>query len=287
MLTDETPGADTTCSEETMPDNTPSTAADSDTKTPAQVVQELQADLKAQDKNVSERTKERDALKTDVDALAKNPAEIDKAKADAAKSLPQIIKDREEFTKGRDDTLKGTEAILGPTKTELVKAKIKAVKDKIDEQKKTVEEARKNVSKTEVTAREAQDKLDKAQKSYDDLKGFEKDSFKLLGDLKSKIDKLNDVGKPATIYVLLAEMNEPLKAVNAIPETADKFEAELINRWNALVKAKKESRDAKLAFEIAKTDLATAESTLAALEKSRVDDMIAATEEFNNRVSVP
>jgi hypothetical protein len=265
-----------------MPDNTPSTAAESATKTPAEKVKELQDTLKQKEDDLAKRSKERDAFKTDVDSLAKNPAEIDKAKADAAKNLPQILEDREQLTKYKNDTLTATEAVLKEKKVlAQVQAKIKIVEQKITDQQNKLPGDRKLVRDTEDAARTAQEDLDEKQKRYDNFKGLEKDNFKLLGDLKKSIDTLNDVPKPASMYVLLSEMNSALTVVANIPGTDDEFETELVKRWNALEQAKGTSRTAKLAYENAKTQLATDESTLAALKKSRVDDLIAATDEFN------
>jgi chromosome segregation ATPase len=264
-----------------MPDNTPSTAAQSAAKTPADKVKELQDTLKQKEDELAKLTKARDAFKTDVDSLAKNPAEIDKAKADAAKNLPQIIEDREQLIKYKADTLKGTVALLGPEKQAKVDETIKQVDQKISDQRSKLPGDRKAVRDTEDAARAAQEDLDKKQKSYDNFKGLEKDNFKLLGDLKKSIDTLNDVPKPASMYVLLREMNSALTVVAGIPGTDDEFETELVKRWNALEQAKETARTAKLNYENAKTQLASDESTLAALEKSRVDDLLAATDEFN------
>jgi chromosome segregation ATPase len=249
--------------------------------TPAERLKEFQTQLKQEEDKLAKLTKERDALKADVDTLAKSVGEIEKAKAGFAKGLPQLGEERDKLQKYKSDMVAAAEALLGPRKDRVV-AKIEEVEKKITDQKAKVAEARKLVNTTSEKAAAAQADLDKKQSDYDDQKNLEKeigDNLKQLTDLKTKIDKLNDTPKAASMFVLLREMNTILEKTK-VP-TKEEYEAELIKRWEALEKAKETSRAAKLAFDSAKIQLAADESTLAALEKSRVDDLIAATDEFN------
>lgn len=265
---------------ENQPNNPSANAADeSATQSPAAIVKELQEELKKNEEELAKQTKARDAFKSDVDALTKTIADIEKAKTDAGKSLPQIIEDRETLDKYRKDMVDAADAVL-KERVPLVNAKIVEVEKMISDQADKLPAARKRVRDTEDTARTAQEDLDKKQKRYEDLKNLYKDQFKQLNDLKTRIDKLNDVPKAATMYVLLREMNTVLD-VTTIPATEEEFETKLTDRWKELQKAKETARKAKLDFEDAKTQLASDETRLAALQKSRVDDLIAATDEFN------
>ena len=265
---------------EYQPDNTPN-AEESADQSPADRLKELQERLKQQEEQFAERAKERDELKADVDSLAKGVGEIDKAKTAYAKALPQLKEEREKLDKYKSDTLTGTECQLGPKK-EKIDAKILEVEKKIADKKAEVAETRKLVVKTADDARVAQEDLDKKQKDYDDFKGLEKtigDNLKKLNDFKSKIDKISTVPKAASMYVLLREMSLILN-VTKVP-TEKEFEEELGNRLTALEEAKETVVTKKQAAEEAKAKLTAQETDLAALEKSRVDDLLAATDEFN------
>jgi chromosome segregation ATPase len=268
---------------ENQPDTTSSNAEDPTTaaKTPAERLKELQDILKNDEEDLAKLTKERDALKTDVDSLAKSVGEIDKAKTGLAKALPQLAEEREKLNKYKADMLAAAEVLLGPSKA-AVDAKIIEIEKRISDAKTNVTNARERVRTTTEAARLAQEDLDKKQKSYDEQKNLEKDlgdKLKNINDFKTRIDKLNDVPKAASMYVLLREMNAILTVAH-VP-TKEEFEAELDARWTALEKAKESARTKILDAQSAKAELASAETALAALEKSRIDDLIAGTDEFN------
>lgn len=266
---------------ENQPDHTAPNAAENAAESPADRLKELQEQLKQQEEQLTNLTKDRDALKADVDSLAKGVGEIDKAKTAYAKAFPQLKEEKQKLDKYKSDTLTGTEGVLGPKK-EKIDAKILEVDKKIADKKNEVAETRKLVAKTAADALAAQQNLEKTQKDYDSFKNLEKaigDNLKKLNDLKTKIDKLNDVPKAASMYVLLREMSTILTATK-VP-TEQEFETELGVRLTALEAAKETVDTTKLAAEEAKTKLTTQEAELAALEKSRVDDLLAATDEFN------
>jgi chromosome segregation ATPase len=266
---------------DTLPDTAPPKAEAGGDQSPADRLKELQERLKTQEGELATRSKERDALKADVDSLAKGVGEIDNAKAGYAKNFPQLRDERQKLDKYKDDTLKGTEVLLGPKK-EKVDGKIREVEKKITDLKTDVAKTRELVTKTAEESKAAQADLEKKQKEYDGFKNLEKDigdKLKKLNDFKTKIDKLNDVPKAASMYVLLREMSLIL-AVTNVP-TEKEFEDGLNTRLTALEEAKETVDTKKQAAEDAKAQLTTQEAALAALEKSRVDDLIAATEEFN------
>ena len=269
-----------------MPDNQPAytspNAEEAADQSPADRLKELQEDLKEDEEELAKLTKKRDALKADVESLGKTVSELEKLVAAYAKARPQLSKDRDTLNKYQSDMRAAAESVLGPERKQKVIDKIKDVEDKIAAQRKKVEDARKNVNDTGKAASEAQADLDSKQKAYDDFKNLEKelgDNLKKLNTFKTKIDTLNDVPKAASMYVLLREMSTVLGNTNVLGEK--EFEEELTKRWTALEAAKEKARTARLAFENAKIQLAAEESALAALEKSRVDDLIAATDEFN------
>jgi chromosome segregation ATPase len=269
-----------------MPDNEPATTSPNTTtaeppQTPPERLKKLQADLKDDEDKLSTLTKQRDALKSDVDALAKTVGEIETAKTNYGKGFPKLEEEKQRLDKYQGDMNTATESLLGPKKDKVVE-KIKDVEKKITDQEKAVADAQTAVKTTGDKARAAQDDLDQKQKDYDDYKTLEKDignNLQTVNDFKKKVDQLNDVPKAASMYVYLREMKRILDKTS-VPNAED-FEKELNRRWSLLDAAKETARTTKLAFDAAKTQLATAEATLAALKKSRVDDLIAATDEFN------
>lgn len=266
---------------ENQPDYTAPNAAENVSESPADRLKELQEQLKQQEEQLANLSKDRDALKTDVDSLAKGVGEIDKAKTAYAKAFPQLKEEKEKLDKFKSDTLTGTEVLLGPKK-EKVDAKILEVEKKIADKKTEVAETRKLVVKTTEDARGAQQDLDTKQKDYDTFKNLEKtigDNLKKLNDFRTKIGTLNDVPKAASMYVLLREMSTILN-VTKVP-TEKEFETGLGERLTALEAAKEKVDATKLTAEEAKTKLAAQEAELAALEKSRLDDLLASTDEFN------
>lgn len=271
-----------------MPDNEPVTTspntatAETPPQTPPERLKKLQGDLKDDEDKLSTLTKQRDALKSDVDALTKTVAEIDTAKTNFGKGFPGLDEEQKRLDKYQVDMNKATDSLLGAEKKAKVVEKIKDVEKKIADQQTAVGTAQTAVNTTGDEARAAQADLDKKQKDYDDYKTLEKDignNLQKVNDFKKKVDQLNDIPKAASMYVYLREMRNILDQTN-VPKAED-FEKVLIQRWTLLDAAKEKARTTKLAADAAKTQLAAAEATLAALKKSRVDDLIAATDEFN------
>jgi myosin heavy subunit len=267
---------------ENLPDNTSPTAETVEApQTPAERLKKLQGDLKDDEENLSTLTKERDALKADVDSLTKTVGEIETAKTNFGKGFPQLDEDKNRLNKYQVDMSAATGGLLGPKKEKVV-AKIAEVEKKISDQRTAVGKARDLVGTTGETARAAQEDLDQKQKDYDDYKNIEKTigaNLKIVSDFKAKVDKLNDVPKAASMYVYLSEMKKVLDATK-VPNVTE-FENELNRRWTLLDAAKEKGRTTKLAADAAKTQLTAAETALATFEKSRIDDLIAATDEFN------
>lgn len=270
-----------------MPDNltettSPTTTAEVTTSTPAERLKKLQGDLKDDEDKLSTLTKERDALKSDVDALAKTVGEIETAKTNFGKGFPNLDEEKKRLDKYQGDMNTAAKSLLGPEKEAKVVAKIGEVEKKITDQEIAVSAAQTQVNTTGDAARAAQDDLDKKQKDYDDYKTLEKDigsNLQKLNDFKKKVDQLNDVPKAAGMYVYLREMRRILDQTD-VP-TPEQFKAKLESRWTLLDAAKEKARTTKLAADAAKTQLASAEATVAALKKSRLDDLITATDEFN------
>lgn len=263
-------------------DNASPNAEEAAGQSPADRLKQLQQRLKDDEETLGKLTKGRDALKSDVDSLAKTVSEIEKLIAAYAKARPQLTEDRDILNKYQGDMTSAAEALLGPEKKKKVTDAIKLVDDKIAAQRTTVDNARKLVDTTGDAASKAQTEVATKQNDYDGFKNLEKDlgdNLKKLNDFKTKIDELNNVPKAASMYVLLREMSGILSNTTVL--TPAQFDDQVTKRWTALESAKAVAREAKLAFDNAKSQLAADETTLAALQKSRVDDLIAGTDEFN------
>ncbi len=272
-----------------MPDNQPvnpsadqsvDQSAEQKNQTPAQRLEQLQAQLKIDDDKVGALTKERDALKADVDSLAKTVDEINKAKAAYEKAFASLNEDKNKLEVYQAKVAAGLDGTLGANKPKVVAA-IEAVKQKITDKEGDIKTAKTNADTAAKEAADAQAILDTRQQAYDDYKNLQKklgDNIQKMQAFQTTIGKFDDA-KPASMYVFLQELKAVLD-VTKVPDQAT-FEAELSKRWKQLDDAKEVARAKKLAAEAAKAKLTSEEAALASLVKSRVDDLLKATEQFN------
>jgi len=267
-----------------MPDNTPETQPavldENVDQTPAQRLAALQAELQSDENQLSTLTKARDALKSDVDSLTKTVDEINKAKAAYEKTLTGLNDDKKKLQDYQAKLAPMLDGVLGQKKP-LVDTEIKKVQDAIELKRTDVKNAGTNAVKAAKEALDAQTDLETRQEDYDGYKNLQKelgDKIQKMQSLKAIIDKFDDA-KPASMYVYLRDLKTVLDKTD-VPDQAT-FEKELNNRWKQLDAAKEIVREKKLAAEAAKGKWANEQTNLGALDKSRVDDLLKATDQFN------
>jgi hypothetical protein len=198
-----------------------------------------------------------------------------------AKGFDGLQKDVTDITDYRTKKAGMIDAVLGPNK-EKVAGKITEVEKKIEGQQKIV-----NTKSGE--AETAGNAADAAQKQMgakqDDFNRYKQLASELAGNIqkmkgfRSKIEENDDPPRAASMYVYINELKKVLD-VTRVPSQTD-FEKNLNDYWKALDEAKKDYRDKKLAWEVARKALAAEQATLAALQKSEIDDKLKATSEFN------
>jgi DNA repair exonuclease SbcCD ATPase subunit len=262
-----------------MPDDNP--AQPPADQNPEDRLKALQAELLKDEQELGARTKARDALKSDVDSLAKTVEEIKKASSAFGGGLAGLNEERNKMADYDATKAKMIDAALGDKKAQVV-AKIDEVKGKIETQRQAVTTARTNATQTGTESEAAQTELEAKQGAYDSYKEIQKgltDNIQKLNGFRSKIEKYDDPPEPASMFVYLQEMETVLTATK-IPTQAE-FDQTLNARWKELDAAKEQARNKKLAWEAAKAKLTAEQATLAAMEKSRVDDELKATDEFN------
>ena len=255
-------------------------------------LKELQDELQKEEKDLADSTAARDvelgqkkslrdALKSAVEAQTLLVDEIKKATVAFAKGFDGLQKDVTDITDYRTKKAGMIDAVLGPNK-EKVAGKITEVEKKIEGQQKIV-----NTKSGE--AETAGNAADAAQKQMgakqDDFNRYKQLASELAGNIqkmkgfRSKIEENDDPPRAASMYVYINELKKVLD-VTKVPSQTD-FEKNLNEHWKALDEAKKDYRDKKLAWEVARKALAAEQATLAALQKSEIDDKLKATSEFN------
>lgn len=262
------------------PDNQPAVQPDNSLDDPVEKLKKLQAQLQSNDQQLGALTKERDALKTDVESLTKSVEEINKAEAAYVRALTGLNDDKNKLKDYHAKLAMMLDGVLGPKKANVAE-KIKQVEKKITDKINNVETAKGNFDKTAKGALDAQADLDAKQQAYDSYKNLQKelgDKIQKMQTFKTIIDKFDDA-KPASMYVFLQELKVVLDTAEVPDQVA--FETELNKRWRQLDEAKESTREKKLAAEAAKGVWASEQANLAGLVKSRVDDLLKATEEFN------
>lgn len=284
VLTDEAGGEP---ADETQPAAEPEKPGDAELR-----LKELQDDLQKKEKDLADSTAARDAelaqkknlrdaLKSAVTAQTLLVDEIEKSSVAFAKGLDGLQKDVTDITDYREKKAGMIDAVLG-TKKEKVVAKIKEVDDKIKAQQDTVNKKSGEADAARASADTAQKQMDAKQ---DDFNRYKQLASELAGNIqkmkgfRSKIEENDDPPRAASMYVYINELKKVLD-VTTVPSQAD-FDKKLNEYWKALDDAKKDYRDKKLAWETAKTTLAAEQVTLAALQKSEIDDKLKATNEFN------
>ena len=251
------------------------------TQSPEDRLKFLQAELARREEQIDKETKEKAALKADVDALTKTVDELNKAKvafAQAAPGLRQDVGALDTYYKTKEQMV---EAALGE--------KRKDVDNKIIEVENKIKDAKAKVARLEAAAKtacdldtQAQKTLDAKQQAYDRQKTLQKslgDNIKTLNSFRKQIEEFDDKTKPASMYVILRELNK-VRTTSTVPEQAT-FDADLEKAFNELDAAKEDARQKKLACEAAQAEVVKAQAALAALEKSRVEDILKATEPLN------
>jgi chromosome segregation ATPase len=248
---------------------------------PAARLKALQAELLSDEEVLVSRTKARDALKSDVESLVKTVEDIKKASSTFGAGLAALNAERTKTADYDAQKSKMIDAALG-TKRPQVVAKIDEVEARITKQKQAVDTAKATAVQTGKDADLAQTELDAKQRAYDSYKDIQKglsDNIQKLNGFRTKIEKVDDPPQAASMFVYLREL-ETVLADTAIP-TQEQFDQTLNARWKELDAAKSSARSKKLAWDAAKTKLIAEQAALAALEKSRVEDELKSTDEFN------
>jgi len=249
-------------------------------QTPAERLKALKGELQKEEDQLSELTRSRDARKNDVDTLTKIVDEIDKSKTAYEKSLKDLNDEKQKLDTYEKKLAPMLDGVLGAKKAD-VDAAIEGVRERIKGKRTEVETAKSTADQAAKDAQAAQSDLDTKQLDYDGYKNLQKslgEKIKKMQGFKSTIDKYDDA-KPASMYVYLRELQSELNDT-VIPSNTQ-FETELNTRWKKLDQSRETVRDKKWVAESANGKLATEQANLAALEKSRVDDLLKATDAFN------
>jgi len=235
----------------------------------------LKTKLEDLEKELSKKTKDRDALKADFAALEKIVNEITQT-VSGYQEAP-LTEDRNAAQQYYD------------TKSRMVEAAIKDIKDKVEAEITKVDRAiadkDKNVNTKEEAAKTASDELEAAKKSledkqraYDQLKNYQKDvssSLQKLKELRKKIEERDDQNDSTGMYVYLREFRRLLD--ETVISKKDEYQQSLSTAWAELNEAKNDLRREQSEWDDARNSLAQAQAELKTLKDNRVGTILEKT----------
>lgn len=250
-------------------------------KSPEQKLEELKKLLEESDKQLGKLSKQRDALKADVETLSKSVGEIKKTSADFGQGEAGLKATREEFEKYAQTKKHMLDAELGE-KTKQIAEIIANVDKWIETKKGEVAALREKAAKAESNQEAAEESLEQKQKSYDDLKNIRKrlsENIQKLKDFKTRIEKFDEETKPASMYALLLELKKVLDNTK-IPSQAE-YEQQLNAASEALEAAKAEVTNTKAAARTSLEELAKGEESFKVSEKNRLETILKEVDKLN------
>ncbi len=251
-------------------------------QSPADRLKALRDQLRSQDDELGSKTKARDALKADVESLAKTVDEIEKAGAAYAKSLDALKEDRKKIDDYQKTKTQMIDGVLGEEKKKSINDKITEVKQNITKEADDVKKADDDAKTAASESQSAQKALADKQSEYDRFKSIQQDladKIQKCKDFRTKIEQFDDQNKPASMYVYLEEMKSVLAGTTVL--TLEEFKTQLNARWQELDDAKEDSRNKKLDSQAATEKLSREQGQLEAAEKYRVADILTKVDPFN------
>lgn len=251
-----------------------------ETKSPDEKLAELKKQLADSDGALSELTKKRDALKSNVEALSKIVEDITKTSAGFGQGEAGLKGSKQEHEKYLQTKKQMVETVLGE-ETKRVISEITKVDNLIETKRGTVNALKASAKKAEGDFEATKGKLQERQRAYDDLKDIRKhlgEKLQKLKDYKTQIEQFDEQSKPASMYVLLIEFKKVLDETQ-IPSQSE-YQKQLNAASEALEAAKAEVAAAKLGAEATREKLAKEEDALKALEQHRIEDILKAVDKL-------
>jgi chromosome segregation ATPase len=246
-----------------------------DAKSPEERLEELKRQLQQHDDRLGSLTKERDALKTDVEALSKSVDEIGKASAAYGKGVAALGEEWKGASAYHKTKAQMVEAALGEEKKKTADERIAAFAKKLADKRTRVGEAEAAAAAAAGEYEKARKAFEEKQRAYDETK----DRLKSLGNnlqaikgYRAQIEKYDDQGKPAHMYVIVLELKKTLDRTQV--KSREDFEKELKQAWQELEAAREEARQKRQKAEASKATLAREQAELKWLEENRVGELL-------------
>lgn len=254
---------------------------DPGTENPDDRLRRLKEELQKSDDALGDKTRERDALKADVEALAKALDELTKTGPGFGQGAAKLEPELKEVATYFGTKWRMVVAALGSSRP-AVEAAIRRVNEDVDDKKREAAKLAEEESKARAENEEAQNELKEKQAEFEKQKNRLKtlgDNIQKLKDYRARIEKFDDQNKTASMYALLREM-ERLLGETKIPTQAE-YEADLRTAWEAVAAARGEARAAKLKLDEASEQSKKAQDAAADAEKKRQENILLAVEPYD------
>jgi hypothetical protein len=248
-------------------------------------IDQLKDQLKQTEKELATKTKEKEALKENIDNVERTQTDLKKGGDDYKKALDGFKASKKDFgdyyalkwrmvlcaiEKCKDDIDSIIDA--NDTKIECQRYKVDELRDKESELKSSHDQAVAVLNEKKISFEEYRNYKDKIEKLLKDVQG-----------LKTKTEKEDDANHPASMYVLLRELNITLDQVDLI--SPDDLEKRVQDRWCEYYEATNEARDAKAKLDEISQELKLEEALLNELQQKRLETILNNVSKYNAQAS--
>jgi chromosome segregation ATPase len=248
---------------------------------PEETLKQLKDDLQNKESEITQKTGEREILKSKIASLEKVVNEL----KPVMNTYGQVL---ENFRKEKDDIEKYLE-----TKIPMIHAAVQENKDEIDneinkfneeisEKEKKLDQIKERYDISNEGYQSAQGEVIEKQRNYDDQKNYQKNISGKIDDLKNLKKEIGQEGEKrntANMYFLSEEMTDVIGKTDIISQ--EDLRKKLFDTWNALYMANEDLRLKKDEWEKTKKEFETAQSDLKALESNRRKEILQRISKFN------
>ena len=252
---------------------------------PAQRLQELQKQLEHDQADITRLTQQSDTLKADIAALSGVGDAIKEVLKTYKEALPNL---KNEFS---DD------ANYADTKMRMILCAVEQYKGAIDQKiadyDRKVEQKAAALEQLKAQKEQAQKQLEVAekdlenkQKQFDYWKNLKTDTDAKLAeirDLKTQIEKADDLSQAATMYFLTLELIRILRSIKIV--SPEELKERLYATWNQLSQAKENVRRQKSAADAAAAAVDAAQKEFDDLKAKRRENILEKIAVFDERGS--